>query len=334
MNRRKFVLVSTVLMFAVAGLVAGLTMYTSFVAKADIQSLMSAVQFFPKDTQAIIGINVKAFLGSPFYAKIEAEHGDRIGSGLAEFIQKTGVDPRTDLDYVIAGGRSLGGGKGKGAMIAVGRFNETTIVNFIKTKSVPIEVQYQGATVYMIPEQSGSSLEKGIAFLNSGEMALGDLESLQAILDVRAGGASVTSDSVLTPMLQELNPNDMFWFAGDASSIMANSPVNTPFGDKISAIQSIYGTLNLTQVVSGQITAIARDDESATKLADVARGLLALGSLATDQKPELAPLKDIMSGVTIVQEKNRIQLSVNFSADLLDQLRQLKSEYRKAVVAK
>jgi hypothetical protein len=336
MNRRKFVVVSTVLMLAVAGLVAGLSLYTNFVAKAAIGDLPPAVKYFPVDSQAVIGINVRAFLQSPFYARIEAKHGGQVGTGLAEFIEKTGVDPRTDLDYVVLGGRSLAGGKGSGALIAIGRFNEQTIMAFIKSesKSVPIEVKVDDATVYMVPEHSGTALEKGIAFLSQSEIALGDLDSLKAILEVRAhksGKEGIERNPALAPMLQELDPNAMFWFAGDAANILSKSPVSSPIGEKISAIQSIFGTLNLTDAVSGQITATARDEESAAKLADVVKGLVALGQLASDQNAELAAVSDLIKGIQIGQEKNRIHLSLNFPAELLDRLEQAKTHARKVL---
>jgi hypothetical protein len=334
MNRRKFVVVSTVLMLAVAGLVAGLSLYTNFVAKAAIGDLPPAVKYFPADSHAILGVNVRAFVRSPFYARIEAKHGGQVGTDLAEFIEKTGVDPRTDLDYVVAGGRSLAVGKGSGVLIAIGRLNEQTIMAFIKSKCVPIEVKVDDATVYMLPEHSGTELEKGIAFLSQSEVALGDLDSLKAILDVRAhkpGREGIDRNPALAPMLQELDPNAMFWFAGDAANILSKSPVNSPIGEKISAIQSIFGTLNLTDVVSGQITASARDEESATKLADVVKGLVALGQLATEQNAELSVLGDLIKGVQIGQERNRIHLSLSFPAELLDKLEQAKSHTRKVL---
>jgi len=328
MNRRKIVVASTVAMFAVAGVVAGLTLYTSFVVRAAIGDLPAAVQYFPADSQGIVGINVRAFINSPFYAKFEAEHGRKIGSELTEFIEKTGVDPRRDLDYVVAGGRSLGGGKGSGALIAIGRFNRDAITTFINSRTVPITVDYNGAKVYMIPEKSGGELEKGIAFLRDGEIGLGDLESLKAILDVSAGKPGITANETLAPLLGQLDPRAMFWFAGDAADLLARSPIPSPIGEKIAAIQSVFGTLNLTDAVSGRITANARDEESATKLADVVKGFIALGQLAGEQNAELA---ELMKGIGVVQDKHRIHLSVNFPADILERLEQMKTRARRVL---
>jgi hypothetical protein len=323
MNRRKFVVVSTVSMLAMAALVAGLSWYSSFSAKAAIGDLPPAVRYLPADTQAVIGVNVRAFVSSPFYARAEARHSREIGSGLAEFIEKTGVDPRTDLDYLVMGGRSDGAGKGSGAAIAIGRFNEQSIMAFIRSRCAPIEVRVDDAVVYMIPENSGTQLEKGIAFLGSSEVVFGDLESLKAVLDVRArkpGKEGIEHNPSMALMLRELDPSLMFWFAGDAADILAHSPVRTPIGEKVSSIQSVFGGLNLTDAVSGRVTATARDEESAAKLVDVVKGFVALGQLASESRPELSALGDVLKGMQISQEKNRIHLSLNFPADLLDKL--------------
>jgi hypothetical protein len=316
-------------MFLIAGTVAGLALYTSLVVKASIPGLPEAVAYLPADCQAVFGMNVQKFVASPLYARIEQKHGDKIGTDLADFISKTGVDPRRDVSYIIAGGKSLQRGQGKGVVIAVGQFSSDAITNYINTKGVPIRVDYKGAKVLMIPEEDGNRVEKGIAFLKESEIALGDLESLKAVLDVRENPAlGLESNTVLWPLMQSLNPQEMFWFAGDAGSILSKAPTTTPFGSSIAGVQNVVGTLNLTDAVTGKITATARDEESARKLAAVANGFLALGQLASEQNAELA---ELMKGISVSQLNNQIQLVVNFSIDLLERLEHARPALKKVV---
>jgi hypothetical protein len=318
-------------MAAVTVAVAGMALYTNFVVSADIPGLPKAVTYLPAECDAVFGINVQKFLASPFFAKIEEEHGEQIGADLVEFIAKTGVDPRTDIDYIIAGGRKVDQ-KGEGVAIAVGKFNTAAITTFIHSESVPIEVQYKDAKVLMIPENNGNQLDKGIAFLSESEIALGDLESLKEVLDVRfSDAAGIESNEVIEPLLAELNPGEMFWFAGDASRILDKAPTNNPLGANIAAIQNVVGTLSLTEAVQGQITATARDVESATKLADVARGFIALGQLAIEQSPQHQELSELMQGITISQNEDKIQLMVNFPIELLEKLHRAKKEIKTVI---
>jgi hypothetical protein len=321
MNHRRFVVASTVVLFFVAGIAIGLGLYSGMRASASVPDLPKAVHYLPADYQAVFGMNVQKFVASPVFAKFEAEKGEEFGKDLAEFTSRTGVDPRKDVDYIIAGGKSLAEGQHTGVVIAVGRFNTAAITTFINSQAKPIKLDYKNATVQMIPEADGSKVDKGIAFLNESEIAMGDLESLKAVLDVRESPQSgIESNKTLAPLLESLNPDDMFWFAGDPTSVLSKVPQNTPMGGGLSSIKHVFGTLNLTDAVSGKITVTAADKESAAKLADIAKGLVAFGQLASGQHPEAA---ELLKGIVISQnpEKDQILLAVNFPLEVLDRLK-------------
>lgn len=318
MNRRSFVLVSTATMIAIAVLVGVLALYSKFAVKASVPGLPQAVSWLPSDSQAVFGMNVRKFVASPIYAKFEAKHGERFGRDLQEFISRTGVDPRRDVSYVVASAHSREGRREDGVVIAVGQFNREAVTAFIESHKTPIRVDYKGTLVLMVPEGDHARVEKGIAYISDAEIAVGELETLKSILDVRSGSApGILTSGTLAPILADLNPDEMFWFAGDASRIVARAPAGTPVGNGIAALNTVVGTLNLTDAVTGKITAAARDEESARKLADVARGAVALGQLAGEDHPKLA---ELIRGVTVTQEGNRIRLVVNFPIELLEQL--------------
>jgi len=328
MNRRKFVFASTILMALIAGVVTGLALYSTYIVRAALPGLPDAVAYLPAGSHAVFGMNVPKFVASPIYAKFEEKHGQKIAGDLADFISKTGVDPRRDLSYVVAAGRAAEH-KGKGVMIAVGQFNTAAITSFIQTRVVPITVDYKGITVLMIPNKNGTEVEKGVAYLNESEIALGNLEALKEVIDVRFGGApGVLSNPTLGPMVKALNPEEMFWFAGDAATILAQMPATTPLGASIASVQTVMGTINLTDVVNGRITATARDEDSARKLADVVRGFVALGQLAGEQRPDVA---ELMKGISIAQDRNAVRLVVNFPVDLLEKLHRGKVETKRVL---
>ena len=320
MKHRSFVVASTVILFLVAGVVAGLALYSTVAVKASIPGLPEAVAYLPSDAQAVFGMNVKRFVESPIYARFEQKHGEEIGKDLSEFIAKTGVDPRRDVHYIVAAGKHGNREDPSGVIIAEGNFDAAAITAFLSSKASPIKLDYEGATVLMVPEENGSKIEKGIAFLSEKEIALGELGALKSVLDIRGGKGDkvgVLENPTLGPMIKNLNPDEMFWFAGDAANILSKAPANTPLGSNISAITHVFGTLNLTDAVDGTITVTAKDEASAVKLADVAKGLVALGQLASDQNAELA---DLVKGIGVKQVKDQIQLKVNFPIELLEKL--------------
>ncbi len=321
MKHRKFVVTSTVVMFVLIGVVAGLALYSTIAVKASIPGLPDSISYLPPDSQAVFGMNVKKFIASPVYARFEQKHGQEIGTDLAEFITKTGVDPRRDVHYIIAAGRSVEGKKGSGVVIAEGTFDRKSITNFINSQPSPIRLDYAGVTVWMIPERDGSAIEKGVALISDTEIALGELGALKTTLDIRANKTqSVLDNPTLGPLIKALNSDEMFWFAGDPANVLAKAPTNTPLGGNITAITNVFGTLNLTTAVEGKITVTAKDEPAALKLADVAKGLLALASLASDQNPQLA---ELLKGILIKQDGTQIVLTLNFPFELLDKLDQL-----------
>jgi hypothetical protein len=318
MKHRKFVFVSTLIMLGIAGAVAGVALYTNYSVKASAPSLPDALGNLPSNYQFVFGINVPKFVASPAYARFRQNQNPQIGNDLALFIEKTGVDPARDVSYLVAAGRSGEKAKGEGVVIVVGTFNRDKITTYIRSKTTPVETEYGGVSVLMIPERSGDAVSKGIVFLNAREIALGDLESLKAVVDVKVkGNRSILLNPTMASLINGINPDEMFWFAGDASSIMARAPVTTPLGTNISSIQSIVGTLNVNDAVTGKITAVAANEDAATKLADVVRGFVALGQLTSDQNPDL---KTLLSGLAVSQNSTQISVTLNFPADLIEKL--------------
>ncbi len=320
MNRRRFVVTSTVSLLVITAAIAGLAYYSDFAAKAFVQGVPNSIRYLPSDTKAIFGINVQKFIGSTVYADIMRKHEQQIGTDLTEFITMTGVDPRKDVDYIIGAGRPSQA-KGAGVVIAVGRFTPATIINFINSKVTPIKVDYAGATVLMVPETN--KLEKGIAFLSDQEIALGDLESLKAVLDVRNGALGVLNNATMKDLLNKVSPEEMFWFAGDGS-VLAQVPAKVQFVPTLAAIQSVFGTLNLNGTISGKVSVLAKDETAAGQLADFARGIIALGNLAGGQNPVLA---DLARGVQISQSASQFDISITLPYDILQKLEASKGKF-------
>jgi hypothetical protein len=331
MRHKKFVVTSTVLMFCFVAVVAGLAFYSKFRAAASAPEVPQVIHYLPAGAQGVFGMNVQKFLASPLYKRFEAKGGARVGQDLQDFVARTGVDPRTDIHYVVAAGVPGEARNGKGVVIIVAntKFNTSQITAFINTKGAPIEVPYEGANVLMIPDANGNSINKGIAFLSEAEIAMGDLDSIKGVLDVRANKAGGLDTTSLGQLVGSVSPEEMFWFAGDASSVIAQAPVTSPIIGNLSEIQSIFGTLNLTEAVDGKITAVARTNDSAKKLGEVITGFKALGSLAignANQAPELTEtLKDLINGIRISIDGTKVQLDLHIPYETLDKLESMRT---------
>jgi hypothetical protein len=309
MKNRKCVVASTLTIIALA--VAGIMFCTNNAAKAATPGMSDILNILPPDCQFVFGMNVQKFVASPVFAKFKQKQNVQIGNDLSQFVATTGVDPERDIHYLVASGQA--GAKAKGVIIAFGYFNQDKITSFIQSKSTLAINNYKGKQILVIPEGNGSTYKKGIVFLGD-QIALGDLETLHAVLD---GKFALLLHSI---------PDAMFWFAGNADAILASSPVAIPAGIKLPPIRTMVGTFSVTDSVVGNITATALDTDSAKQLVDAVNGLAAFGKMAAgNQDPTLQAL---FNGLTAAQNGSRIALSLNFPTNLLDALYQARKAIR------
>jgi hypothetical protein len=232
------------------------------------------------------------------------------------------VDPARDISFLVGAGHAKEGTRGQGVVIVAGAFNKDAITRYIRSKSGSVDKDYTGKTVIMIPDTKTDAVQKGIAFLNDQEIALGDLESLKAALDT--GGQqskSILASATISPLISSISADDMFWFLGDAAGVLSNAPAAAPLGASIPSIKNIVGTLNFGAAVTGKVTATALNPDAAQKLADALKGLIAIGQLAGAQRPEF---KALLGGLAVSYTSDSTQVSValNFPADVLEKIGQ------------
>ena len=289
-------------------LIGGLALFTNFTAKVSGQGLQPVFYDLPADSHFVFGVNVQAFLASPVYSQFAQQHAQEITAHLNEFIAATGVNPQTDIPYVVGAARQ----KDSGVVVASGTFDTGRITNFAQSKGATAQA-FQGVTILMPPETHGS--QKGVALISSSEIAAGDLESLQAVIassQLRAAGGKPNS----TPLLGKINPREMLSFAGDPSGL--SIPAGASQVQALSAVQSFNGNLSVGTAVTGQVNVIAKDETTANQLAKFAQGLMAMASLAN--KPDLAQL---VNGLTITQNGAELDVTLNIPVSALEKVHAL-----------
>lgn len=314
---RKAIAISVLVVLGISCAGAVTALYNS--VRASVQSYPEALNNIPSGYQFVFGVNVQRLARSTAYAKLQ--QNKQVAGDLQTFIEKTGLDPQRDISYLVGAGGSSGSAANEGLVIAVGQFDKDRITSYIRAKSAVIEKEYAGASVLMIPDQkSDAAPRQGIVFLSDRKIALGDLESLKSVLDL--GGRedkSILSNETIAALIRGINPDEMLWFAGEAGNILSRAPANLPLGQSASSIRSFVGTMNVSDTVSGRITAIAVNPDSASKLAEGVKGLIALGQLTGNQNPDL---KVLLGGLTVSQNSSEVTIALNLSFDLLEKLRQ------------
>jgi TonB family protein len=277
----------------------------------------SALNSIPSDCPSVAGINMRQLAASPFFTRLKQ---DSLGTGvlpaeLAKLTEKTGIDPVRDISYLIMAATSVEKNKPHAVMLVSGTFDREKILGYVRAQMGSIEMDYGGASLFIIPEMSKDGIKAGISFLGTQELAVGDIDLLKTVLDTRSGAIkSILSNPDMASVLSNIQYEDMFWFAANPSEVLKKTPMNTPLGPTQNSIQNSYGSFNIGDNATGKITAIAADLDSATKIANVFKGLIALGQLSGNKNPDL---KRVLDRITVTQNEKQISLAFDIPGDLL-----------------
>jgi len=319
MKIRNAAVLSILIVLGIASAGAIVAVYTDVSVRASAPEF-AGLGSIPSDCQFVFGINVQKFVHSRAYP--ELSQASPVGKDLAVFTEKTGLDPMRDISYLVGG--SAGKAKTSGIVIASGEFNRDAIMRYARSKSAPAEISYAGVPILIFADPKSDAAQHGIAFVGDQELAMGDLDTLKSILDARGQESrSILSNSTMMSMIRGIEPDEMFWFAGDASGLLSKAsaamPQAAPLRTGTSNIKSLVGSLNLGEALKGKIVATATSPEQALKLADAMRGLLALGQLAGNRNPDL---QGLLAGLVISQNSDQVRLDLNIPVDVLTKIGQ------------
>jgi hypothetical protein len=296
-------------------------------ARAAVGPLEAEGLALPADSKFVMGLDVRKFVASPFYARFANERGQARPDAFGELEDKFGLNPERDLDRVIIAGRDTSGlKKDPGIAIVTGRFDRYKLGRAAEEKAGVTTKNHQGTPMYLYNEgQKGAT---AIAFLDDDTLALGSQAAVEAVIANRADGSQgLRGNPKLLALIESIKPGSTFWVAGD-QSLLSKMPTSLPGGAggagmQLPALRSMIVTGDLDPVVALQITGETADVASAQNLADIVRGLVAMASLQAQQKPEL---RQLASAVSVTTEAERVLVNARFPYELLDSMQPKKRD--------
>src|SRR5687767_11859665 len=123
MTRSRMVVFVSMLVVGVGAVAAVGALYLD-PARAAVGLLPAEALALPGDTRFVMGLDVKRFVASPFYARFADQHGQVRPDAFRELEEKLGLDPERDLDRVVIAGRDASAkGKESGVVLVTGRFD-------------------------------------------------------------------------------------------------------------------------------------------------------------------------------------------------------------------
>lgn len=321
LRRTRLVLLASMLVVGV-GVAAALGALLLDPARAAVGPLPGQALLLPADARFVMGIDVKRFTASPFYARY-AKQGGMSPDALRELQEKTGLDPARDVDQIVLAGSGTDGRSG--LALVTGRFDPSRIGRTLEADGKARGYTVDGVTVYAVKD---AQQPMALAMLGADALLFGPKAKVEAALASRTRGETpLSTNATLIGLVSKVRPGSTFWMVGD-QGLMANlqNPTGAAPGASgpspafnLPQLRSLTIVGDVDPQVSLSITGDAGDAPTAQKLADMVRGLVAMASLQAQQKPEL---QQLASAVTVATEANRVIVSAQIPYALLDSLQE------------
>ncbi len=259
--------------------------------------------------------------------------------GLESFTSKTGIDP-TQLKTAVLGVKLGGTGSGQGVVILQGanvdpKRVETAVV---EEKGEFKTQDYKGKTIYTVipaPPPPAAKPDNGtdakppekpspisFALLGNQVVALGDVPSIQSVLDAQATPPKTNPNAELGAVLKETKAGLIRFAAILPESLRQSLSGNGDLFKQIAAIKVIFGSFDFASDFSAALdtrlrTASASD---ASQLEASLKSLVVLAKSFLGQDQKLAVLGQLLDQVSIAAQANDVAVRLSVPRALIDQL--------------
>jgi hypothetical protein len=320
LKRTRIFLVGSVA-FIVLGLTVGLVAYygglsgIAFTRAAGPDEL----QYIPGDAAVVAYADVQAVMQSNFRQKVKALEPADSEKGQQELRDALGIDIEHDITHVVACMLPGEGAPGKnGLVVAAGNYDQARIEGFIREKG-GTAVPYKGINVWTHQEATAAATTEHVtpafAFLKPGVVAMGSMAAVQRAIDLSAqGGQSIADNRDMMSQIGRLDGGNV-WAVGRWDAVAHNANLPQELATKMPAITWFAASGNVNGGVSGTVKVVARDQEAANNLRQVATGFMALARMQVDSKPEL---KGLLNSIQLGGQDTDVTLSFSLPSEILD----------------
>jgi hypothetical protein len=283
-------------------------------------SAKNIMELLPVDAQGVIFIDAHKAMSIEVVDK--AIKDEKSYEKYLEFVEKTGIDPKEDLNFITAA--MLKGDEGEeGVGIVNMKYDPQTLLSVIKKKAQEedqefLEEEYNGINIHYGKKDEGK--EGGFAFLNKSNIAVGTLPGLKAVIDVFKGNKdNVYKNEELSTLLKKVNKKTLVWGTVLVPPQAASKAAGNPMLPDMTSVKSVsfnfdYKNKNIILEIIGA----SADAEKNQKVATQLNGFKSLGAMAAAEKPEIG---ELMNAIEISSTDEFITISATIPEELLTKLK-------------
>src|SRR5205814_4655792 len=199
-NRTRYFVIASLLVLGV-GLGTGLVaFYVGFPAGAFQRRGPEELQYVPRDASLVAYADVHEIMTSDLRQKLRKVIPLDSQDGQREFQDHTGINIETDIDRVVACGRTDAGNRdlhGSGMVLARGRFDEVKIESLMREHGAHVE-DYRGkrlivsdgnsTDVYVADQRHHVGHSLAVSFVEPGLAAFGSTPLVKTAVDLHRAG--------------------------------------------------------------------------------------------------------------------------------------------------
>lgn len=275
------------------------------------------------DARVVAGINLANARNSPFGQYLLGRLSANEPQDFRNFASTTGFDPRRDLNEILF--TSPGGsGSTRKLVLARGVFDQARLIALAKSSGADVSV-YNDVEIIAVGVKAAAEHGQppiALAFPQDSVAAVGDLESVRAVIDRRQGGPGLSAE--LTARVNALSSAQDAWFVSVvpvsefAGRVPDSSAGGALKGDALKSIQQASGGVKLDQVINVSAELVAQTAQDATSLADGLRLLAGLAAL--QQRPQNQVLQSLLNTLTVKAEVNVVKIGLAIPETLMESL--------------
>ncbi len=273
------------------------------------------LQFVPADATVLAYVDVQSVMQSEMRERLRRAMPGQ-ADGQAEFSARTGINIDQDIDRVVVAIAPQAAGDAANSppsviVLARGRFNASKIESLMREHGAAVE-DYKGARLIVADQgpRGGASL----SFIEPGLAAIGTSQMVRRAVDLKDGGPNVSDNDDIMNRVATLGDGNA-WAVGRFDSLTGRLPV--PLAEHFPAISWFTASAQINGGVRARLRAEARDEESANNLREVLRGIVALGRMQLNSRPELRAFTDSLQ---FQGTGNAVEVQFEVPAELFDAL--------------
>jgi len=335
-QRTRYFLVSSALVMTVVLATGLVAFYNGNLPMTSSAAGPAELAYLPGETTAVAYANVRSIMDSEFRKKLKQLLPT--GDAKDELLKETGIDLEKDIDTVVAGftaspskSMSTSGSGGLGAVnvatdngaiaLVRGRFNNANIEALATQHGATVET-YKGKRVLIMgagnwkdgqpgmPSHAG-----GLAFLESGLLALGEVSAVKKAIDTAAARTDITKNASLMKYVTEVQNSGNAWIVGKMDTMSNTAGLPDQVKNQVAGLEWFSVSAKVNGGLNGVLRADAKDDASAENMRDIVRGGIAAARMMAGQDPKLTAM---LNALQLQGAGKTVAISFTIPPEMLD----------------